>query len=138
MTSGKPNFLWPSNIDYPATREFWHGLRRRQLLARNCLLCGERFFPPRSHCPRCLAGELDWVELSGKGTLHSWTEVSSPGPEFDSPFLLGLVDLAEGIGRLTARIVGAEARHLEIGMPVRITYEDAADNFTLYCITPDR
>jgi len=135
MTNHKPNFLWPTNVDYLSTKGFWEGLRGRQLLARKCHRCGEMFFPPRSHCPQCLGHDLEWVELSGKGTLYSWTEVNIASPEFDTPFLLGLVDLSQGIGRIAAKIVGAEAHQLRIGMPVKITYADVGKDFSLYCIT---
>lgn len=138
MMSKKPNFLWPTNVNHAATKEFWEGLRKRQLLARKCRRCSETFFPPRSHCPHCLGNDLEWVELSGKGTLYSWTEVNIAGPEFDTPFLLGIVDLSQGIGRLAAKIVGAEAHQLRIGMPVKITYADVHKDLSLYCITVDR
>ncbi|MBL7209578.1 MAG: Zn-ribbon domain-containing OB-fold protein [Dehalococcoidia bacterium] len=134
MASHKPNFLWPTNTNYTSTKGFWEGLRKRQLLAKKCRRCGEVFFPPRSHCPQCLGNDLEWAQLSDRGTLYSWTEVNVASPEFDTPFLLGLVDLSQGIGRMTARIVGAEAHQLHIGMPVRIIYADVDKAFTIYCI----
>ena len=134
----KPNFLWPTNLNHDATRGFWEGLQRRQFLASKCRQCAEVFFPPRSHCPSCLGADLEWIELSGEGTLYSWTEVNIAGPEFDTPFLLGLVDLPQGIGRIAAKIVGAEAHQLTIDMPVKIIYADVHENLSLYCITIDR
>jgi len=138
MGSKKPNFLWPTNVNHVTTKGFWEGLQKGQLLARKCRRCGETFFPPRSHCPHCLGNDLEWVGLSGKGTLYSWTEVSIAGAEFDTPFLLGLVDLSEGIGRVAAKIIGAEAHQLRIGMPVKITYAAVHKDFSLYCITIDK
>jgi len=138
MVNEKPNFLWPTNLNYTATREFWEGLRQNQFLARKCNRCGEMFFPPRSHCPNCLTNDLEWIELSGKGTLYSWTEVNIAAPEFDTPFLLGLVDLPQGIGRIAAKIVGAEAHQLKIGMPVKIICADTYRDFSLYQITIDQ
>jgi len=81
---------------------------------------------------------LKWAELSEEGTLHSWTEVSFIEPEFDSPIVLGLIDLPQGIGRIVARVVGAEVHQLEIGMPVKITYADIREDLSLYCITIDQ
>ncbi|HEX75349.1 MAG TPA: Zn-ribbon domain-containing OB-fold protein [Dehalococcoidia bacterium] len=138
MGTEKPNFLWPTNANYATTKEFWEGLRRRQFLARKCHRCDEMFFPPRSHCPHCLGNDLEWVELSGKGTLYSWTEVNIAAPEFDTPFLLGLVDLPQDIGRIAAKIVGAEAHQLRIGMPVKISYADVHKDLSLYCIIIDQ
>ncbi len=81
------------------TRSFWEGLSQHKLLGQSCPSCDEKFFPPRPYCPECLADQLDWIELDTRGTLHSWTQVRVAGPEFDTPFLLGLVDLSGGIGR---------------------------------------
>ncbi len=133
----KVDFAWPASRHTPSGREFWAGLKKRKLLANKCQLCGEMFFPPRLCCPACLGDRLEWFELSGKGTLYSWTEVFFAGPEFKTPFLLGLVDLAEGVGRIASRIAGAEAGELKIGMPVRFTFVDAGEDFTIYCVTPD-
>ena len=134
MTDGKPNFLRPTNWKSVRFNRFWEGLRRRKLLAQECYDCRAVIFPPRPLCPSCLTGDLGWVEIDGRGTLHSWTEVHIASPEFDTPFLLGLVDLSKGIGRIAAKIVGAERSQLRIGMPVKVGYVDVEEDFTLYCI----
>ena len=55
--------------------------------------------------------------------------------EFDTPYLLGLVDLSNGISRIAAKIMDAEADQLELGMPVRIAFTEVDKDFSLYCIT---
>lgn len=135
MSNEKPNFLWPTNVHCVSVRGFWEGLQEGRLLARECCTCCEVFFPPRSHCPQCLGNDLTWKELSGEGYLHSWTEVSIAGPEFETPFLLGLVDLVEGIGRIASRIVGAEAHRLRCGMPVKIVCVDVQEGLCLTNVT---
>lgn len=134
MGRSKPGYLRPTNLRSPSAREFWRGLSERKLLSRTCRDCGARFFPPRALCPECLGASLEWAEESGRGTLHSWTEVHLASPDFDTPFLLGLVDLEDGRGRLAAEIVGAEPSDLTIGMPVRIGFRRVADDLTLYSI----
>ncbi|MFZ5631531.1 MAG: Zn-ribbon domain-containing OB-fold protein [Bacillota bacterium] len=89
-------------------------------------------FPPRLCCPKCLGADLGWMELEKRGTLHSWTEVFLAGPEFDTPFLLGLIDLEGGGGRLMARITGVEAGELQIGMPVKIGFFQGDEEFSVY------
>ena len=137
MADGKPNFLRPTNVDSVSSREFWQGLRDRKFLAQECRGCTSVFSPPRSLCPNCMSDDLGWREIRGSGTLHSWTEVRLASPEFDTPFLLGMVDLPDGCGRLVARIFDAEVRHLKIGMPVSIHYVDVDEGLTLYCIKPE-
>ncbi len=137
MTS-KPNFLKPTNLESPGAVPFWEGLQAGKFLAPRCGQCGELFFPPRSHCPECLGDSLSWEELSGKGFLYSWTELFFAQPEFDTPFFLGLIDLAEGIGRIAARISAKTAEELHIGMSVRIRISKPVDGLALYYAEPSR
>jgi len=137
MTS-KPNFLMPTNVESPCVSPFWEGLKAEKFLAPRCRDCGEIFFPPRSHCPKCLGDVFTWEALSGKGYLYSWTELFFAQPEFDIPFLLGLVDLAEGIGRIAARISGATPEELSIGMPLHIKISSPRDGLALYYVEPSR
>ena len=58
--------------------------------------------------------------------------------EFDTPYLLGLVDLSDGLGRITGKIIGAEAGQLRIGMPVKFSYTDIDEDFTIYCIAIEK
>ena len=50
--------------------------------------------PPRADCPNCLR-ETKWVEISGKGTIHTVTTLYFSGERFlkDLPFQLVYVDL---------------------------------------------
>ncbi len=130
--TAKPNYLKPTNMESPGARKFWEGMRLGKFLAPRCEQCGELFFPPRSHCPECLGDVFAWEEMSGRGTLYSWTELSFVPPEFDAPLLLGLVELADGVGRVLARITGVTADGLYIGMPLIIRISNHSDGMALY------
>lgn len=137
MPSSKLPFLRPTNLRSPSAKAFWQGLAEERLLAQSCRQCETRFFPARPLCPDCLSGDLESFRLSGRGSLHSWTKVHRAGPEIPTPFLLGLIDLEEGLGRLTAVIVDAAEERLEIGMPVHLAYLRAGSDLVLYCIAVD-
>lgn len=132
----RPNFLWPGNLNSPAGKIFWQELARGKMVALECQECGEVYFPPRPCCPVCLGSNLRGKELSRRGVLHSWTELYFARPEFDTPFLLGLVDLAEGVGRVVARIEEATPGEVYIGMPVVIEIAKVSDTFSLYYAVP--
>lgn len=136
MKEPKRNFLLPTNMRSPAAIRFWEGLQQGKFLAPRCIACGSLFFPPRLLCPGCLGENFQWEELSGKGYLYSWTELFYAQPVFDTPFLLGLIDLEEGIGRIAAKISGARAKELYIGMPMRIRFTAPYDGFSLYYMEP--
>lgn len=88
------------------TRPFWDGLAAGTLSTTRCTGCGHMTFPPKPVCPECWASDLEWVELSGKGTLYSFTEVSAAPSTFaaETPYVLCLVDLDEGV-RCLSRIL---------------------------------
>lgn len=90
------------------TRPFWDALREERLLTSRCLKCGHMTFPPKPVCPECWESELEWVELSGRGTLVSYTEVSAAPAMFahEAPYTLCIVDLDEGV-RCVSRILAA-------------------------------
>jgi len=137
MPSDKPNFLRPTNADARWARGFWDGLRDRKLMAGHCRGCEETFFPPRPRCPACLGADLGWSELSGQGSLKSWTRIRVASQEFDAPFLLGLIELEGGVGRLSAKIMVDDEQELSVGMPARVGFLDPAPDLSLYCIIPE-
>jgi 3-hydroxyisobutyrate dehydrogenase-like beta-hydroxyacid dehydrogenase/uncharacterized OB-fold protein len=96
-----------------------------RLLGSRCRACGERFFPRRMVCARCLAQDTEDVLLGPGGTLHTWTYVHFPlfGSKRADPggYAVGQVDLAEG-PRVQAVLAGGPGE-FRIGMPMRLDLE---------------
>ncbi len=116
-------FKWFGIVNHtPHTKvaAFAEHLREGRLMASRCTACGHRSFPPRADCEQCLGAAFEFVEISGKGTLLTWTRVTAAPSGFESlaPYTLGVLDLDEG-GRALAPI-GASLREpdLAIGMPL--------------------
>ncbi len=133
MTSSRLNYLHPKITSY--AKNYWEGLKKRKLMAQKCKDCGEVFFPPRARCPLCLSKEFRWIELSGRGTLYSWTEIHMPPIAVENPYVLGIIDLEERVGRIITR-VDARPEELEIGMKMTINYVDVEEDLTLYTFKP--
>lgn len=108
-------------------QKFWDGLKDKKLFAPRCKKCGKKFFPPLAHCPKCLSKELEWFELSGDGTLYSWTSIEYL---VENPYVLGIIELKEEIGRSIARIFAKE-KDLKIGMKMKAKYVNENDSFFL-------
>ena len=72
-----------------------------------CRECGQQFLPPRERCPSCDADAREEAEISGDGSIHSWTTIRV-GPtryESETPYTIVMVELDEGprvMGRLAA------------------------------------
>jgi uncharacterized protein len=88
------------------TQPFWDGLRDGRFQTTRCRDCGHMTFPPKPVCPECWTSDLEWVALSGRGTLVSYTEVSAAPAMFahEAPYTLCIVDLDEGV-RCVSRIL---------------------------------
>jgi uncharacterized OB-fold protein len=117
----------------------YHRMRRTlyRLEGSACSACDRRYFPPRSLCPGCRKEGLDPFAFSGRGTLYSFTRVTSPPRGFASvgPYSVGMVRLDEG-PLVTAQMTDVEGLELAIGMPVEMVtrkVRDAAEHgFIVY------
>lgn len=77
---------------------------------------GRCFFYPRVIEPGTGSTDLEWVEASGRGTVHAVTVVRKRTPA--ESYNVVLVDLAEG-PRMMSRVDGVALDQVRIGMDVR-------------------
>ena len=120
------------------TRPYWDGLADKRLMLQRCADCGRLRHYPRPVCDACWSMQVEWVQASCEGTVYSWTVTHHPcHPGFmeELPFTLITVDLAEGV-RLNAQARGLPPDALRIGMPVRIGFEKATEEFSLPVVLP--
>ena len=113
---GKINFTPYTKVD-----KFADYLHKGKLMGTQCKKCGEKYFPPRADCIKCLSDEVKWIEYSGKGTLQSFTKIHAAPKGFDdmTPYIIGVVDLEEG-GRLLSWIKDIPDNKIKIGMAVQV------------------
>ena len=92
------------------------------LIGARCTACDAHYFPMRRTCARCLSRDVERVPLSTHGTLYTYTIVRQSIPAFEVPYVLGYVDLPEGV-RLMSQIAGCEPEDVRIGMPLVLSIE---------------
>src|SRR5690349_4954255 len=113
-------------------RFFWDGLAAGKLLIQRCASCRRLQHPPAPMCPACHGFDMDAIEASGRGTIHSFVVAHHPPvPPFPYPNVIVLVDLEEGT-RLVSGLVGVEPDDVRIGMPVRVDFETVDDGLALH------
>ena len=120
------------------SREFWEGVKARQFRLQRCRACRRFRFYPRAVCPHCLSGEYEWVTVSGRATLYSFTvchRAASEAFAADVPYMVALVELEEGV-RLMSNLIGCPPDQARVGMPVEVVFEDASLDITLYKFKP--
>ena len=112
---------------------FFAAAREGRLVIQRCTGCGQRRFPPREICSRCLGREAEWVPSGGRGTIVSFNvmhQVYHPGFASEVPYAVVLVELEDG-GRLLSNLVDCPLEHLRIGLPVEVTFERRSDEIYL-------
>ena len=117
----------------PEMAPFWEAARRHQLVVQRCKGCGTHRFPARDLCSRCLAREVEWVPVSGRGTVFSFAvmhQVYHPGFADEVPYAVVLVELEEG-ARLLSNVIDCPVTELTVGLPVEAVFEDRTPEVTL-------
>jgi uncharacterized protein len=118
------------------SRTYWDGARDGRLVLLRCPQCSMFVHPPiRDNCPGCRHEGLEPAEVSGRGTVYSWSVMHSGGnPGFDDklPFVVLVVELDEQSGLITiGNLVDATAADLAVGLPLEVTFERIDDEVTL-------
>ena len=116
----------PDEISAP----FFDGARAGRLMLQHCPACDGWCFPVRQRCPHCFAGELQWRQASGRGTLYTFAimhQVMNPGFASSVPYNVSQIDLAEGV-RMVSNVVGIGNDALRIGMRLEVFFDDVGEN----------
>lgn len=97
--------------------DFIDHLEGGRIMATKCSDCGRVYFPPRSDCGQCMSDKMDWLEVSGRGKLvtYSKLEFAPIGFQDDVPYCIALLDYGEY--KIFGRIAGDVADdEIKIGM----------------------
>ncbi|MBE2197228.1 MAG: Zn-ribbon domain-containing OB-fold protein [Anaerolinea sp.] len=110
---------------------FQQFLREHKLMGSRSVATGKIYAPPRPIDPETHSEEMEWVELSGKGTLAAFTAVYigptamiEAGYDRTKPYLTGIVQLDEG-PMISAQILGLDAMQPDvnaIGTPLTVSF----------------
>jgi uncharacterized OB-fold protein len=132
--AGKP-LPEPTEVSAP----FWAGLRERRIQIQFSPSTGHYVFYPRIVSPGSLRDDLQWREISGRGSLYAFTVADRPtAPQWANslPQLLAIVEWDEG-PRVSTEMVNAAPDELRVGMRVRPVFCHEAEGITLLRYEPD-
>jgi uncharacterized OB-fold protein len=118
------------------SQPFWDGCLAGQLRLPRCQACGRLNWFPRAMCRYCSATELEWIQVSGRGRVYTFTTVHrAPGEVFEVPYVLALVDLDEGV-RMMTHVVDCPPDQLRVGLPVEVRFHAASADIALPVFAP--
>jgi uncharacterized OB-fold protein len=132
----KPVRLLP--LVTPENEHFWTGGAEGELRFLRCTECRSFVHPPAPVCPGCLSKSCRPEAVSGRARVHTFTVNHQPWiPGFDPPYVVAIVELEEDPSvRLTTNIVGCEIEEVEIGMSVRVCFEELSEGIFLPLFEP--
>lgn len=115
------------------SRPYWDAAKRHELLLQKCEECGHYRYPQGETCPACLSDRLEWVKVSGRGSVYTWTvfhQVYHPAFKEDVPYAVVAVELEEG-PRIITNLVDCKIGDIKVGMPVEVVFDDVTEEITL-------
>jgi len=130
-------------VNEPFTIEqFYKFLREGKLMAGKCVKCGKIHLPPRPLCDNCYSQEFEWVNVSGKGKLATYTVISIAPQQFQdlTPYAVGIVQLESGL-KIPGMIQEVKEEELKIGMPLTLDFGSCSTpqewpKWPRYCFKP--
>jgi uncharacterized OB-fold protein len=128
-------FPFPAGFDWAVgqmMQRFIETLAKRRILGAKCPACGYTYAPPRARCGRCYSviEEKDVMDLSGKGTLLSYTEahVAPDGngnlKDLEKPMIVGAVKLEGADSVWFMPVEGVKPEDLKVGLAVKVRWRD--------------
>jgi uncharacterized OB-fold protein len=132
MNTPDPALPAPAPPVNAETKEFWAATADGRLLVKRCLDCDGLIWYPRAICPGCSSLRTEWLEVSGRGSIYSYTVNHRGEGAYQGlpPFVLAYVELDEG-PRLMTNIVQAGEEDLQVGHPVEVVFHDTGDGSAL-------
>jgi uncharacterized OB-fold protein len=98
----------------------------KKIMGTKCRQCDRVLVPPRIFCEECFVDDVEWVEVSPRGTLVTFGDsyFSTDGKRLKDPWMLGIVRLDGSDGGLIHFISEARSEELKIGMPMEAVFKD--------------
>ena len=98
----------------------------QRIMGIRCPQCNKVYVPPRGTCFRCFSNLEEWIELSGNGTVASYTVVDylEPFHPIKAPFALANIRLDGADSDLTHLLSEVDLDKITIGMKVQPVFKE--------------
>jgi uncharacterized OB-fold protein len=119
----------------PISKPFFDGAKEGKLMLPRCTTCNKVHFYPRMLCPYCHSSQIEWMEASGVGYIHTYAvqHRAFGGWADEAPFVTAYIDLAEG-DRIFTVLRGVDPEkpeEIEIGARVQVEFEEANEDVSI-------
>ena len=115
----------------PYDAPMWDSIAAGQMKLQKCTESGVFRYPPGPACPETLSMESEWVPISGRAKIISWTIFHKTYlPAYPAPNLVVAVQLEEG-PIMVANMDHGELAQMRLDAPVRLFYADHPDGYRI-------
>ena len=122
------------------TRHFWEGAAAHRLVFLRCEACGFWLHPPRPICRRCRSWDVAPAAAGGRGSLYTYTVTETAFHPYWAdklPYVVAVVTLEEQPDRrVITNVIDCREDELRVGLPLEVTYVEAAPGLTLPVFRP--
>lgn len=94
-----------------------------RLIGNKCASCRRTYFPKARFCFNCFGKDMEDIIMSRRGRLYSYTIGRMASTHFQPPYVVGLIDLPEGV-RVFAPLKVKEDQPIKIGMEVELVIDE--------------
>jgi uncharacterized OB-fold protein len=120
----------PIPVSDELSEPFWAAVNEQRLVIQRCQTCKTYHHPPASFCPICFTSCLAFEEVSGRGTVRSYTityDARQPAFQAIQPYAIAVVELEEQQGLyMLSNIPDVPVAEVRIGMAVQLSFEELA------------
>ncbi len=117
--------------DYAYTRgiagdRFFEEIKKNaQIMGAKCKKCGLIYVPPRLFCEQCFEKLDDWVRMSKRGVVHTYTvaHIDIDGSKLKEPTILAVIKIDNAHGGLVHKLGEIKPENVKIGMRVEAVFK---------------
>lgn len=116
-------FSPPAEVDFDAVTEpFWMALREGRLALQRCAHGHGFRMPPTLYCSECHSTDAEWIALSGRLRLYTYTIVSLRPRDPDSPLYVAALACPEEAPdtKVFGNVVECSVGELAVDMPLEL------------------
>jgi len=105
----------------------------QRIMGTRCPSCNRVYVPARPTCILCFNELNEWVEVSNRGTVLTYTMIAQPAPSHKRtvPFIYGIIQLDGADTGLTHFLGEVDHQDLRVGMRVEAVFQQAREGSIL-------
>jgi hypothetical protein len=124
---------WPGHMeaDYIYTlglagERFFKEIKENgRIMGTRCKRCNLTYVPPRIYCERCFEKLGEWIEVSPRGTVYTFTiaHIDINGSKLEQPTIYAVIKIHGANGGLVHKIGEVNPKDVKIGMQVEAVFK---------------